>query len=672
MKIYKKFRDSIKIPMDINWLTIIVTAIFVALGEFLFSKAYQNKETLFYSGFLLEISRFCLYVLLWILPLWVYSLAIKIIEGFKKIKFFFNVFLVVIFALYLVSIFCGWYFYFKTGYFLDRELILFGLQNFLQVQFHLLQTTFLSILLLDFTAIILSIILNFVLRKNFKLSFKNKGSFQKIFIIFISLFSFLFLCKTNCENLAHRTHPFLAYIMPLELEKPSLKDCNVINPYVIYPPKEFPKYSEYKVSNPIIVILIESLRRDLIFKEPSPMPFMRSLIKEGLFFDKAYATSTSSDYNDLSIWYSQYPLRTFYNHQAYNYKDPWRGVSIFKIFKELGYKTAYIASQNEKWGNMIQWLRLPEIDYFFHSEDYVGETWDNKDDFGGLHKLIEAKITTAGKIEDSITLNIAKDWIKTLEKKDKFFLGMNLQNTHYNYVVPKGGEEPFQPSIIDFPAIYAFWPKEKVENVRNRYFNAVYNVDRMVYDFINFLKDQSIWENCIFVILGDNGEAFYEHGIGNHTGVMYDEAVRTFCFIKVPRGLEPRVVEEPISHIDIFPTILDLLNVPSPASFQGVSVFENRKRKAVYMHSNTFVRQNGIVQWPWKLLITSRPLKKVELYNLEEDKFEEKNLYGEAVYDIKVRELSKKLDEWKNSQLRYYRRDRKPFYLMFSPPRYID
>ena len=81
-------------------------------------------------------------------------------------------------------------------------------------------------------------------------------------------------------------------------------------------------------------------------------------------------------------------------------------------------------------------------------------------------------IATAGKIEDSETLRISREWIDSLSSGTPFFLGLNLQNTHFSYVIPEGGEEPFQPSTIDFPTVYYGWPKDKVEEVRNRYFNA--------------------------------------------------------------------------------------------------------------------------------------------------------------------------------------------------------
>ena len=124
---------------------------------------------------------------------------------------------------------------------------------------------------------------------------------------------------------------------------------------------------------------------------------------------------------------------------------------------------------------------------------------------------------------------------------------------------------------------------------------------------------------------------------------MYDEQVRTFCFIKPPKNLNPKIFKDPISHIDIVATILDLLNLPSPSTFQGISIYAKNKREHIYMYTRSLVGQIGIIQWPWKLLVTYYPRKGMELYNLEQDKDEKKNLFGISLYGAKAKELYKKL-----------------------------
>lgn len=422
---------------------------------------------------------------------------------------------------------------------------------------------------------------------------------------------------------------------------------------------------------PVIVVLVESLRHDLLTEHPEAIPFLKSLHDSQLGFERAYATASHSNLTDLAFWYAQYPLRTR-SKENYPIDAAWRGTSLFGAFKNAGYATAYISSQNEKWGQMINWLKTGDVDHFYHSEDYQGETWENFDDLPGLGGMIRRGLATAGKIEDSETLRLASEWIvrQTRGKRmDGFFLGMNLQNTHFSYVMPPNGSEPYQPSDLGFKAIYYRWPEDKKAQVRNRYLNSVVNVDRLLADFSATLKRQGLWDECMFVVVGDNGEAFYEHGFGNHSGPMYDEVVRTFSVIKLPDSLRQlaRTIPFPVSHIDIAASIPALAGIPVPQSFQGIPLLTAAATpRPVFMYSNAIVRQYGIVSWPWKLLLTEFPQPRSELYNLAEDSAEILERSVDQPEELET--LNKHLTFWIHAQKRYYEQ---ALYLAKNPPTYL-
>ena len=213
------------------------------------------------------------------------------------------------------------------------------------------------------------------------------------------------------------------------------------------------------------------------------------------------------------------------------------------------------------------------------------------------------------------------------------------------------------------------------EAFRNKYLNAVYNLDRELAAFAARLKAKGLWDRALIVIIGDSGEAFHEHGFGNHSGPVYDEVMRTFVMLKPPKGsdlgstLPLGTFNEAVSHLDITATIPDLLGIPVPDSFQGRSVLRrggNRDGEgAVFMHSNAFVKQNGMVRWPWKFLKTYYPFEKTELYDLERDPGETQNL-ASAEAD-KVANLSAQLDLWINRHLLYY--SAPEYYSRYSPPK---
>ena len=189
--------------------------------------------------------------------------------------------------------------------------------------------------------------------------------------------------------------------------------------------------------------------------------------------------------------------------------------------------------------------------------------------------------------------------------------------------------------------------------------------DIIIEEFTIFLKQEDLWDNCYFVIIGDSGEAFYEHGFANHSGSMYDEIARTFTMIKPPKGLKVQNIEKPVSHIDIFPTLLDIMKIPKPDSFQGYSAYDSDTNRQIFMYNNSFIRQDALVLWPWKLLISNLPLENVELYNLESDPMEIKNQVKE--YSEIVKHMKQKVKIIHNSQIEYY--ENPNYFIKYNPPK---
>jgi arylsulfatase A-like enzyme len=345
----------------------------------------------------------------------------------------------------------------------------------------------------------------------------------------------------------------------------------------------------------------------------------------------------------------------------------WRGLSAFEYFKLHGYATAYFSSQNEKWGDMDSWLKIPAVDTYFDSENFSGETWENEDDSAGLIRLIRSGVARAGKVEDSHTLDFAADWAER-NVAEPFFLGLNLQNTHYHYYIPEQGERPFQPDQLGFRAVYAAWPKDQKPVVWNRYLNAVYNVDRALGHFIERLQRAGIWDRAVVLVVGDSGEAFYEHGYSNHSGPMYEEVARTLTLLKLPLG-DQRNGERwttPVSHVDLVPALADLAGLKPWPGFQGQAPWNRTGNNAVYMTANAIVREDSVVQWPWKMLWRRFPDRSLELYDLEQDPGETRNLV-ESLPGVAVR-LQQDIESWRACQISYYA-DTKA-HSRLQPPRY--
>jgi arylsulfatase A-like enzyme len=74
------------------------------------------------------------------------------------------------------------------------------------------------------------------------------------------------------------------------------------------------------------------------------------------------------------------------------------------------------------------------------------------------------------------------------------------------------------------------------------------------------LRASGLLDDSIVVFAADHGEEFLEHGDVKHCHNLFDTTIRTPLLLRVP-GARPRTVSEPVSNLDIVPTVLDLLGV---------------------------------------------------------------------------------------------------------------
>jgi arylsulfatase A-like enzyme len=83
-------------------------------------------------------------------------------------------------------------------------------------------------------------------------------------------------------------------------------------------------------------------------------------------------------------------------------------------------------------------------------------------------------------------------------------------------------------------------------------------------------------DDSIVVFAADHGEEFLEHGDVKHCHNLFDTTIRTPLLLRVP-GAHPRVAAEPVSNLDIVPTVLELLTPrASGAAGAPAAAFEGR------------------------------------------------------------------------------------------------
>lgn len=178
-------------------------------------------------------------------------------------------------------------------------------------------------------------------------------------------------------------------------------------------------------------------------------------------------------------------------------------------------------------------------------------------------------------------------------------------------------------------------PAELARKFPNDLYGAeVAFVDGVLGAFLERLSASGRLDGTVLVVLGDHGESLGEHGERNHGTFAYDSTLRV-PWILWAQGLRPQVFSETVRQVDVVPTLLDLLGLPSPERIDGQSLRLYLTGESLYEVPvsyfealNAHLTQDwapltGVVQEGHKLIRLPTP----ELYNLASDPKERENLF---------------------------------------------
>lgn len=121
---------------------------------------------------------------------------------------------------------------------------------------------------------------------------------------------------------------------------------------------------------------------------------------------------------------------------------------------------------------------------------------------------------------------------------------------------------PYNP-----PAEYASAP--------SKYDGEISYADAIAGRFLDHLRQRSLYDQALIVVLSDHGEGLGDHGEDEHGILLYREAIQVPLLVKLPGG-ERRgtTFAEPVGLTDLAPTILKRLGIAPPASMKGADLLE--------------------------------------------------------------------------------------------------
>jgi choline-sulfatase len=172
---------------------------------------------------------------------------------------------------------------------------------------------------------------------------------------------------------------------------------------------------------------------------------------------------------------------------------------------------------------------------------------------------------------------------------------------------------------------------------RDKYDSEVWFTDLHIGKLLDWAKLQPWWSRTALIITGDHGEAFGEHGQYRHAFEIWENLVRVPLIVYVP-GTKPQRITQRRSHIDLAPTVMELLGQAPLPQFLGKSLVPEiegkegpHSREPIVLElteDSNNPQRRAIISGDLKLTVRGRGAAYF-LYDLANDPGETKNVASE-------------------------------------------
>ena len=394
----------------------------------------------------------------------------------------------------------------------------------------------------------------------------------------------------------------------------------------------------------IVVIKTDHQRHDTIGALGYPhmiTPNMDRLVREGVSFTNAYCCGATCISSRAAFYTGMFAHNTgCYSFDRWSHNPTW-----LSDIKESGYHTAAIGKVHHSpaaammaFDDRVYSENFPEMRGWH--DDYANFLKANGQESGcklitrdghWLDKCCSDVFPLEEQYHvDQFVGRMATRWIRDYEQETPFYLHVGFVGPHDPFDPPqrflnmytdrdvpaphkdKGGLDAKpgqykrhmesclnstnwekQPNHSSWAVDLRGKSQDELKRMRRHYYAEITQIDEQIGQIIGMLEERGVLENTLIILTCDHGDNLGDHEL-MYKWVMTDQAVRVPMVVRLPGATRAGDIDDGLfSHIDVGPTLLDILDLPIPARLDGASNWQRIAKgdtsqipEAVYCEDN--------------------------------------------------------------------------------------
>ena len=285
------------------------------------------------------------------------------------------------------------------------------------------------------------------------------------------------------------------------------------------------------LNGPIIIVSIDTLRPDHLPAygyQHVKTPAIDLLAANGVVFERAYSHAPQTLPAHTALLAGRLPFETGVRDDSGVTIRPGERM-LAQMLKERGYTTGAVVSSA-----------------LLREDTGIGQGFDFFDE--GLPPNSGGPTADPAERDGGESEKISEQWLDSVGTS-RAFLFLHLNEPH----------SPYNP-----PERFSQYPP---------YDGEIAYADEIVGRLIHYLKTHQLYDRSTIVLLSDHGEGLGDHGEQEHGLFVYDQAIRVPLIIKQESNAGAgRRIPDVVQHVDMVPTILDLVKAPLPENLSGRSL----------------------------------------------------------------------------------------------------